>query len=153
MLAGKHALVTGGGTGIGLAIARALRTAGAEVTIAGRRAEVLEAAGGGLHPQVMDVTDEASVRAGFAADYLGQPLTFNALCPAYVETEMVPRNIERVMAREGMSRDEATRVVQSANPHGRLIPPDDIAQAALWLCGPGSDSVNGQAIQIAGGEF
>ena len=41
-LAGKHALVTGGGTGIGLAIARALAAQGAEVTITGRRQEVLE---------------------------------------------------------------------------------------------------------------
>ena len=42
-LHGNHALVTGGGTGIGLTIARALSDAGATVTITGRRAEVLEA--------------------------------------------------------------------------------------------------------------
>ena len=67
---GKHALVTGGGTGIGLAIARALAKAGADVTIAGRRADVLDAAAetcDGLHPLAMDVTDEASVVAGVAA--------------------------------------------------------------------------------------
>lgn len=43
-LGGKRALVTGGGTGIGLAIARCLIDAGAQVVIAGRRAEVLEQA-------------------------------------------------------------------------------------------------------------
>ena len=37
-LAGKHALVTGGGSGVGAAIARALVGAGARVTIAGRNA-------------------------------------------------------------------------------------------------------------------
>ncbi|MGA1234223.1 MAG: SDR family NAD(P)-dependent oxidoreductase, partial [Lutimaribacter sp.] len=42
-LSGKHALVTGGGTGIGLAIAQALAAQGAQVTITGRRPEVLEA--------------------------------------------------------------------------------------------------------------
>ena len=40
--AGKHALVTGGGTGIGAGIALALAEAGAEVTITGRRADKLE---------------------------------------------------------------------------------------------------------------
>ncbi|WPB87346.1 SDR family NAD(P)-dependent oxidoreductase [Sediminicoccus rosea] len=43
-LAGQHALVSGGGTGIGLACARALKAAGAHVTILGRRAELLQTA-------------------------------------------------------------------------------------------------------------
>ena len=67
--AGKHALVTGGGSGIGKDIARALAAAGAEVTITGRRIEALEAVaalGPRLHPMVMDVADERSVRDGFA---------------------------------------------------------------------------------------
>ena len=67
-LEGKHALVTGGGTGIGLGIARALAAQGAQVTITGRRLEKLEAAAGpGLHPLVMDVMSEASVVEGVAA--------------------------------------------------------------------------------------
>ncbi len=68
-LAGKHALITGGGTGIGLAIAVALRGAGATVTITGRRAEVLETAAKAhdLNPQVMDVQDETSVVDGIAS--------------------------------------------------------------------------------------
>ncbi|WP_439523447.1 SDR family NAD(P)-dependent oxidoreductase [Marivita sp.] len=249
-LAGKHALITGGGTGIGLAIAVALRGAGATVTITGRRAEVLETAAKAhdLNPQVMDVQDETSVvdgiasavtahgpvqicvpnaglaegRAlhktdmafwrnmmatnidgtfltireslksmhqtdwgrviaissiaglrglkgapcysaskhaviglirGLAADYLGKPYTFNAICPAYVDTEIVPQNIDRIMARTGMSEDDARAVMVGANPHGRLITPEEVAEAALWLCSPQSGSVNGQAIQIAGGEF
>lgn len=249
-LTGKHALVTGGGTGIGLGIARALADQGAQVTITGRRATVLDeaAATHGLFAQVMDVTDEASVadgiaaavaargpvqicvpnagiaegRAlhktdsafwrsmmatnldgafltiresltsmrqtdwgrviavssiaglrglkgapaytaskhgliglikGLAADYLGKPYTFNALCPAYVDTEIVPSNIARIMERTGMGREEAEKIVIGANPHGRLITSEEVAEAALWLCAPQSASVNGQAIQIAGGEF
>ncbi|MDQ2095417.1 SDR family NAD(P)-dependent oxidoreductase [Rhodalgimonas zhirmunskyi] len=67
MLQGKHAIVTGGGTGIGLAIARALVTEGAEVTITGRRLDVLkEVATKGMHPMAMDVADEQQVIDGMA---------------------------------------------------------------------------------------
>ena len=90
---------------------------------------------------------------GLAADYLGKPYTFNAICPAYVDTEIVPQNIDRIMARTGMSEDEARAVMVGANPHGRLIAPGEVAEAVLWLCAPQSGSVNGQALQIAGGEF
>jgi NAD(P)-dependent dehydrogenase (short-subunit alcohol dehydrogenase family) len=59
-LAGKHALVTGGGTGIGAAIALALAQADALVTICGRRVEELQASAqrhDNIHAQAADVTD------------------------------------------------------------------------------------------------
>jgi NAD(P)-dependent dehydrogenase (short-subunit alcohol dehydrogenase family) len=248
-LGGKHALITGGGSGIGLAIARALAAEGVEVTITGRRAGVLDAvASGGLHPLVMDVTDEAQVVEGVAAavkargpvqicipnagiaegralhktdaafwrqmmatnldgafytvrecltdmrrtdwgrviaissiaglkglkgasaysaskhgmigliralseDYLGTPMTFNAICPGYVDTEIVSRNVTAISQRAGVSTDDARAMMISANRHNRLVAPEEVARAVLWLCGPGSGSVNGQAIEIAGGQF
>jgi NAD(P)-dependent dehydrogenase (short-subunit alcohol dehydrogenase family) len=63
-LAGRHALITGGGRGIGVAIASALRADGARVTVVGRTEDVLRqalAAGHGDDYAVCDVTDEASV--------------------------------------------------------------------------------------------
>jgi 3-hydroxybutyrate dehydrogenase len=250
MLAGKHALVTGGGSGIGLAIARSLAGAGAQVTICGRRADLLAevaATEPGLHAQPMDVTDEASISTAIAAavqargpvticvanagiaegraahktdldfwrrtmatnldgafltirdclagmrqagwgrvlavssiaglrglkggvaytaskhgmiglirglseDYMGTGLTFNALCPGYVDTDIVTRNTESISARAGISHDAARDLMVSANRHNRLIAPSEVAAAALWLCTPGSESVNGQCIEIAGGQ-
>jgi NAD(P)-dependent dehydrogenase (short-subunit alcohol dehydrogenase family) len=64
-LAGRHALVTGGGTGIGAAIALALAQAGAAVTICGRRlAELKKSAArhNNIHAHVADVTDEPSLQ-------------------------------------------------------------------------------------------
>lgn len=249
MLEGKHALVTGGGTGIGLAIANALADAGANVTISGRRASVLEeAAQGRLSPVVMDVCDEDQVRDGIARavadrgpiqicvpnagiaegravhktdtefwhrtmrtnldgafwtireclpgmrktdwgrviamssiagikglrgaaaysaskhgligliralaeDYLGTPYTFNALCPAYVDTDIITRNAATISGKAGVSEEEARAIMIRTNKHKRLIHPDEVASAALWLCSPGSESINGQAIEIAGGKF
>jgi NAD(P)-dependent dehydrogenase (short-subunit alcohol dehydrogenase family) len=71
-LEGKHALVTGGARGIGAACARALLLHGAKVTLAGRDAQALAHAVeemsvlGDVEMQVLDVSDEASVQAGFA---------------------------------------------------------------------------------------
>ena len=68
-LEGRHAVVTGGGTGIGAAVAAALAAEGATVTIVGRRVEPLEGLAarspGRLHPVCADVTDESSLGAAF----------------------------------------------------------------------------------------
>ncbi|CUH86403.1 Putative ketoacyl reductase [Phaeobacter sp. CECT 5382] len=247
-LTGKHALVTGGGTGIGLAIAKALADQGAKVTITGRRQEVLEeVATEGLFPMAMDVRDEADVVAKIEAavnergpiqicvanagvaegkalhktsmefwrnmmatnldgafltireclksmhqtdwgrvitvasiaglrglkggacysaskhgmigltralseDYMGTAFTVNAICPGYVDTPIVDRNISSIATRAGISEDEALKVMVNANRHQRLIEPEEVSAAALWLCGPGSQSINGQTIEIAGGQ-
>ena len=63
-ITGSHALVTGGGSGIGRSIALALADAGVEVTICGRRREALDAVDHPrVHGVVADVTDPASIAA------------------------------------------------------------------------------------------
>jgi NAD(P)-dependent dehydrogenase (short-subunit alcohol dehydrogenase family) len=247
---GRHALVTGGGTGIGRGIAEALANAGADVTITGRDPDRLARLAEGhprLHPLRMDVTDEASVREGIAAaaqargpiaicvanagiaeaapfaeeslahwratmatnldgvfltfqaalaslpdgawgrmiaissiaglralkgasaytaskhgviglvrclseEYMGGPVTFNALCPGYVDTAIVTRSAEAIATRKGITPAEARAYLARGNRHRTLLETDEVAGACLWLCTDSARSVNGQAIQIAGGQ-
>ena len=65
----KHALVTGGGSGIGAAIAKIMIDKGAVVTIVGRNADKLQAKAEelGARFQVCDITDRTLIRTSFAA--------------------------------------------------------------------------------------
>jgi NAD(P)-dependent dehydrogenase (short-subunit alcohol dehydrogenase family) len=80
-LAGQHALVTGGGSGIGLASARAFVADGAMVTLVGRSGERLAAAAesigrpGQVFTHAADVSDEAAVAAAVEAANARGPLT------------------------------------------------------------------------------
>src|ERR1051326_5987292 len=68
-LKNHHALITGGGTGIGAAIARALGTEGAKLTLVGRRREPLEQVCAGDFDALVapaDVTVRAEVDRAFA---------------------------------------------------------------------------------------
>ena len=51
-----------------------------------------------------------------------------------------------------MLQMQTGNVMVNANRHKRLIEPGEVAAAALWLCGPGSGSINGQCIEISGGQ-
>ncbi len=77
-LSGHHAVVTGGGTGLGAAIAKALGQAGAMVSVMGRRIAPLEAVAA-AHPLCaaisIDVTDESSVQTAMASARQRAPVT------------------------------------------------------------------------------
>ena len=247
MLAGHRVLITGGGSGVGADMALAFAAAGAEVVVAGRRGEALDAVvAGGPRMRAIeaDVSVENDVVQLFAAagpvdivianagaaesapitrtsidvwqrmmavnltgvfltlregvrqlegrgwgrlitvastaglrgyayvsaytaakhgavgltravaqEVAGSGITANALCPGYVDTELTERTIANIMATTGRSHGEALRALTRANPQGRLVQPAEVTAAALWLCGPGSAAVNGQAIAIDGGEL
>lgn len=84
-----------------------------------------------------------------ALEVARQPVTVNALCPGFLETERSVAQEENSAQVDYSARPD----LAGQNPQGRLIPPKEVAAAALWLCGAGSEGVNGQAIAISGGEI
>ncbi len=79
-------------------------------------------------------------------------VTANAICPGFLDTEMTERSIANIVDKTGRSPAEARASLEETNPMHRLVPPDDVAEAVMWLCSPGSDMVTGQAISVSGGE-
>lgn len=80
------------------------------------------------------------------------PVTVNALCPGFLDTPMTDRSVAVIAEKTGRTLAEARAALEAMNPQGRLIQPAEVTAAALWLCGPGSEGINGQAIAISGGE-
>ncbi|NVF13728.1 SDR family NAD(P)-dependent oxidoreductase [Vreelandella maris] len=87
-----------------------------------------------------------------AAETATRNLTVNALCPGFTDTPLLAGSVENIVTKTGQSAEQATAHFQSTNPTGRLVTPAEVTATALWLCGPNSGAINGQAISISGGE-
>ena len=243
MLTGKTALITGGGRGIGRAIALTFAQHGARVAVAARTREQVESVAQeiGGNAFVCDVSDSASVAEMFAelqpdilvnnagiaesatlpnttdelwhrhlainlsgtfyctraalpsmlergwgriiniasiAAKAGAPyisayaaskhgvlgltrsvalevaargVTVNAICPGYVETEMVSRGIHQITAKTGRSAEEALEALKKMSPQNRLVTAEEVAAVALLLASEEGRGINGQGINIDGG--
>ena len=82
-----------------------------------------------------------------AAEYAGSGVTFNCVCPAYVDTPMTQRTIGNIMEKTGRSRDETLQALLS-DQGGRLIPPEEVAATCLMLASDAGRSISGEAIVI-----
>jgi NAD(P)-dependent dehydrogenase (short-subunit alcohol dehydrogenase family) len=81
-----------------------------------------------------------------AAEYAATGLTANAVCPGFVETEMTVQSVANIRAKTGRSAEEARAELAKLNPSGRLVRPQEVADAVLGLC---LSDRNGEAVEIA----
>jgi len=78
-------------------------------------------------------------------------ITVNAICPSYVDTDMVSRGIERITTRTGRSAEEALDSLKKMSPQNRLVTPEEVAAVALLLASDEGRGINGQGINVDGG--
>jgi len=77
-------------------------------------------------------------------------VTVNAVCPAYVDTDMAERAVQTI-AKSGRTEEEARKMILRTIPRGTLITPEEVASAVGWLCSPAASGVTGESITVAGG--
>jgi NAD(P)-dependent dehydrogenase (short-subunit alcohol dehydrogenase family) len=85
-----------------------------------------------------------------AAELEGTGVTCNAVCPAFVDSEMTKESVARVVAKTGKNPDEALRAMLASAGQERLITVEEVARAVLELCDPHGERPNGAAVTIAG---
>lgn len=87
-----------------------------------------------------------------AAELVKTRITVNALCPGYTDTDLIANAAAAISEKTGQPSEKAIDHFARTNPSGRLITPEEVANAALWLCSDGASAITGQAITIAGGD-
>ncbi len=79
-------------------------------------------------------------------------ITCNAICPGFVRTPLAEKQVHDLAQKNNVSDQVALEEMLLVHqPSKRWVEVDDVAQMALYLCGPGSGSVNGAALSIDGG--
>jgi NAD(P)-dependent dehydrogenase (short-subunit alcohol dehydrogenase family) len=92
------------------------------------------------------------VRA-LAVETAASGVTVNAVCPGYTDTDLVRDSIQRIAAKTGRSPDDALATMVKDNPMRRLVTPQEVAAAVLYLCSPDASAVTGTTLVVAGGEL
>lgn len=78
-------------------------------------------------------------------------VTVNAICPGYVETDMVSRGVDRITSVTGRSAEEALESLRKMNPQNRFVTTDEVVAVVLLLASDEGRGINGQGINIDGG--
>lgn len=83
-----------------------------------------------------------------ALEFADRGVTFNAACPAYVDSPMTEQTLANVEARAGLSRDQALAAVLATTGQERLVTPEEVAALVVELCRPEAAGTTGQAIVL-----
>ncbi|MEV7098529.1 SDR family oxidoreductase [Amycolatopsis sp. NPDC051045] len=93
----------------------------------------------------------AGLMRAVAAELAGTGVTANAVCPAFVRTDMTASSVARIAERTGRDAASAESALAAASPLGRLLEPSEVAFAVTFLAAPEAAPINGQTLVLDGG--
>ena len=79
-------------------------------------------------------------------------ITVNAVCPGWVESDMLHDAIQTSSAKTKQPPEQARQYWASESPQKRIIQPEEIAGTTVWLASDEARGVTGQAINVCGGQ-
>ena len=80
------------------------------------------------------------------------PITVNAICPGWVLTPLVQKQVDARAAQEGLSNEEAKRrLLGEKQPSLQFTTPEQLGELAVFLCSPAADNIRGAALNVDGG--
>jgi 3-hydroxybutyrate dehydrogenase len=87
-----------------------------------------------------------------ALEAAGYGITSNCICPGFVRTPLVERQIAEQAVLHRVPQEQVIEdVLLSRTPIKRLVEPDEVADLAVWLCGPSTSSITGSSFPMDGG--
>lgn len=86
-----------------------------------------------------------------AAELGPHGIRVNAVCPTFVDTELTQRAVARIVEATGRRERDAAAALTAELPLQRLLTPEEVADAVVWLGSDAAGSINGQAIVLDGG--
>jgi NAD(P)-dependent dehydrogenase (short-subunit alcohol dehydrogenase family) len=86
-----------------------------------------------------------------AAEVAANGITANAVCPGFVDTEMVSSSVTRIVEKTGLSSDQALDTIKGQSPQKRLLTTSEVAAMVTLLCSEEGRGINGQALVMDGG--
>jgi NAD(P)-dependent dehydrogenase (short-subunit alcohol dehydrogenase family) len=86
-----------------------------------------------------------------AAEVAGTGVTSNAVCPAFVRTDMTAQSVTRISENTKLNAAGAEAALAAAAPLGRLLEPEEVAFAVAFLAAAEAAAINGQTLVLDGG--